>query len=71
MFESLWPSSHACQAPKALQGICADRLTFEEFLKDHLHFKLSHGISPEAVKEITMEIEETDTPETPGGQKSD
>ncbi|MEI7533687.1 MAG: hypothetical protein WCK57_04905 [Verrucomicrobiae bacterium] len=30
-------------------------LTFEEFLKQHLHLKLSHGISPEAIEKLTQE----------------
>ena len=43
-------------------------MTFEEFLKDHLHFKLSHSISPEAVEQFAREIEEPNKPETPGDQ---
>lgn len=37
-------------------------VTIEEFLKDHLHFKLSHGISPEAMEKFVKEIEETNKP---------
>jgi len=44
-------------------------MTFEEFLKNHLHFKLSHSISPEAVDQFAREIEGTKKPEAPGGQK--
>ena len=32
-------------------------VTFEEFLQDHLHLKLSHGMSPEAMDQFTKEIE--------------
>jgi K+-sensing histidine kinase KdpD len=38
-------------------------MTMEEFLKDHLHFKLSHGISPEAMEKFIKEIEETNKPD--------
>ncbi|MEI8287967.1 MAG: hypothetical protein WCH99_00730 [Verrucomicrobiota bacterium] len=49
-----------------LQVICAwtkrirveDKwMTIEEFLRDHLHIKLSHGISPEAKDKLTKEAE--------------
>ena len=37
-------------------------MTFEEFLKDHLHINLSHGISPEAMDQFAREIEEANKP---------
>lgn len=33
-------------------------MTFEEFLKNHLQFKLTHGVSPEAMAHIDSEIEQ-------------
>jgi hypothetical protein len=32
-------------------------MTFEQFLQKHLHLKLTHGISPEAMDRFAMEIE--------------
>jgi K+-sensing histidine kinase KdpD len=37
-------------------------MTFEEFLKDHLHINLSHGMSPEAMDQFAREIEEANKP---------
>ena len=37
-------------------------LTFEEFLKHHLHLKLSHGISPEAIEILTRETTDDEPP---------
>jgi K+-sensing histidine kinase KdpD len=54
-----------------LQVICAwtkrikieDRwMTFDQFLQEHLHVKISHGISPEALSELTKKIEGTKQP---------
>lgn len=40
-------------------------MTFEEFLKDHLQFNLTHGVSPEAMAQIENEIEKIPTPAEP------
>jgi K+-sensing histidine kinase KdpD len=40
-------------------------MTLEQFLHDHLRVKISHGISPEALKEIAREIEEAKEPPNP------
>jgi hypothetical protein len=34
-------------------------MTLEEFLKNHLQIKISHGISPEAMDKMVKELEET------------
>ncbi len=53
--------------PVKLQVVCAwtkrirvegKWMTFDEFLKNYLHFNLSHGISPEAMERLAKEIEE-------------
>ena len=55
-----------------LQVICAwtkrirveDKwMTIEEFLRDHLHIKLSHGMSPEAKARLAKEVEANRQPE--------
>ena len=38
-------------------------MTIEEFLRDHLHIKLSHGISPEAKDKLVKEGEANKRPE--------
>jgi hypothetical protein len=40
-------------------------MTFEEFLKEHLHVNLSHGISPEAMEQFTREFDEKNQPPVP------
>ena len=40
-------------------------LTFDEFLQEHLHVKLSHGISPEALDELFKEIADKNPPPKP------
>ena len=37
-------------------------MTIEEFLKDHLHIKLSHGMSPEAKAKLAREAEANKPP---------
>jgi K+-sensing histidine kinase KdpD len=38
-------------------------ITFDRFLQDHLHVKLSHGMSPEAMSQFAKEIEEENKPD--------
>ena len=38
-------------------------MTIEEFLRDHLHIKLSHGMSPEAKAKLAREAEANKPPE--------
>jgi K+-sensing histidine kinase KdpD len=38
-------------------------LTFDQFLQEHLHLKLSHGISPEAMSKLLKENEEKNDPQ--------
>jgi K+-sensing histidine kinase KdpD len=38
-------------------------ITFDQFLQDHLHVKLTHGMSPEAMSQFAKEIEEENKPD--------
>jgi hypothetical protein len=41
-------------------------MTMDEFLKDHLHLKLTHGISTEAAEEMVSQFLAGRKPERPG-----
>jgi K+-sensing histidine kinase KdpD len=64
-------TAEAQNLQKQLQVVCAwthririegKWMTFEEFLRNHLHVQLSHGISPEAMEKFAREIAEQGRP---------